>query len=153
MQNNIILKEAVMNDIKGVTLTELIIVVAIIGILAAIAIPGYIGQQKRAARSEAFTNLDSLRLLEEQYYAENADYTASIGTCAADNNNISAIQATLPGFQPPSSGLNFSYCIVHDQDYQGNSQSPCFRASAYGNSGTRVSGESYNIDCNNNRDF
>ncbi len=61
-------------DKKGVTLIELIIVVAIIGILAMIAIPGYIGQQKRAARTEAYSNLENLRLLEEQYFAENGCY-------------------------------------------------------------------------------
>lgn len=39
---------------KGITLIEMLI--AIIGILAAIVLPAYIGQQKRAARAEAFTN-------------------------------------------------------------------------------------------------
>jgi prepilin-type N-terminal cleavage/methylation domain-containing protein len=137
---------------RGITLIELIIVVAIIGILAVIAIPAYIGQQKRAARAEAFTNLESLRLLEEQFFAENATYTASLGTCAADNDNIATIQAVLPGFQP-GSGLNFSYCIEQNIDYDGNAQDPCFRASAFGNSNTRVAGEVFRIDCNNRKDF
>jgi prepilin-type N-terminal cleavage/methylation domain-containing protein len=45
---------------KGFTLIELMIVVAIIGILAAIAIPNFIRFQARARQSEANTNLKSL---------------------------------------------------------------------------------------------
>lgn len=131
---------------------ELIIVITIIGILVAIAIPGYIGQQKRAARTEAFTNLESLRLLEEQFSAENAAYTASLGNCAANSNNIAAIQAVLPGFQPGTE-LNFSYCIEQNINLAGNAQPPCFRASVFGNTGTRVDGDTFRIDCNNNKNF
>jgi hypothetical protein len=32
-----------------------------------IAIPAYVGQQKNAARTEAYSNLQNLRLLEEQF--------------------------------------------------------------------------------------
>ncbi len=67
-----------MRQNKGFTLIELLIVVAIIGILAAISIPAYIGQQTRAARTEAYKNLEALRLFEEQFFAENASYTADI---------------------------------------------------------------------------
>jgi type IV pilus assembly protein PilE len=137
---------------KGITLIELLIVVAIIGILAMIAIPGYIGQQKRAARTEAYSNLQNLRLLEEQFFAENGDYTAATGTCAADNDNAAAIQAVLPGFKP-GSGLSFSYCIEHDIKLDGTAQTPCFRARAFGNTGSRVASDTFAIDCNNNRDF
>ena len=66
------------NDSKGFTLIELMIVVAIIGILAGIATMTYIGQQKRAAYTEAKANLQSLRLLEEQFFAENGRYTADL---------------------------------------------------------------------------
>lgn len=137
---------------RGITLIELLTVLAIISILALVAIPAYLGQQKRAARAEAFTNLETLRLLEEQFFAENAEYTDSIGTCAADNDNITAIQNVLPGFQP-GSGLSYSYCIEQDIDLDGNAQTPCFRASAFGNTGTRVAGDIFRIDCNNNKNF
>ena len=137
---------------RGVTLIELIIVVAIIGILAMIAVPAYLGQQKGAARTEAYSNLQNLRLLEEQFLAENSVYTASVGTCAAGNDNLAAIKALLPGFNP-GSGLSFSYCVEHDINIGGAAQVPCFRASAFGNANTRVSGDIFRIDCNNNRNF
>ncbi len=141
-----------MKNNKGVTLLELLIVIGIIGILAMIAIPGYIGQQRRAARAEAYTNLESLRLLEEQFFAERAVYTASLGTCGADNNNVLAIQAQLPGFQPGTE-MNYSYCIEQNIALGGGAQTPCFRASAFGNTGTRVAGDTFRIDCNNNKNF
>jgi type IV pilus assembly protein PilE len=138
---------------KGVTIIELLIVIAIIGILAAIAIPGYIGQQTRAARAEAFANLESLRVFEEQLFAETGAYAASTGTCAKDNaGNVAAIQGVIPGFQP-GTGMNFSYCIVLNQNLAAAAQTPCFAARAYGNSNTRVDGENFNIDCTNNKDF
>jgi prepilin-type N-terminal cleavage/methylation domain-containing protein len=141
-----------MKNNKGFSLVELIIVLTIIGILAMIAVPAYIGQQTRAARTEAYKNLEALRLLEEQFFAENATYASSRGACAPDNDNITAIQIDLPGFQPGTE-LNYSYCIEQDIDINGNTQSPCFRARAFGNTGTRVAGDVFAIDCNYNKNF
>ena len=142
-------------DKKGVTLIELIIVVAIIGILAMIAVPSYVGHQKRAARTEAYSNLQNLRLLEEQFFAENGAYTASAA-------NVAAIQALLPGFRP-GTGLNFDYAITQNValtppvavPYGGATvaQTPCFVAIATGAAGSRVAGDVFAIDCNNVRNF
>ena len=57
---------------KGFTLIELMIVVAIIGILAAIAIPNFVNYQRRAKTSEARTNLGAIRTSQEAY-ASTAD--------------------------------------------------------------------------------
>ena len=142
-------------DKRGVTLIELIIVVAIIGILAMIAVPAYIGQQKSAARTEAYSNLQNLRLLEEQYFAENGCYYMAGGPPAVCTNatisGVANIQAFLPGFKPGSS-LSFSYKITTNSTGAGGGTASCFVATATGNT-SRVSGDTFTIDCNNTRNF
>ena len=64
--------------VSGFTLMELMIVVAIIGILAAVAVPVYLGYVKRAKASEAFTLLQGIRETEEAYFAEFKRYTNDI---------------------------------------------------------------------------
>ena len=63
---------------KGFTLIELMIVVAVIGILAALAIPNYIRFQARAKQSEAKGNLKGLFTTERSYYAEHSTYSGCI---------------------------------------------------------------------------
>lgn len=55
---------------EGFTLIELMVVVSIIGVLAAIAIPAFTSQQNTAKRAEAYSNLASLGKAEKAYYAE-----------------------------------------------------------------------------------
>lgn len=61
-------------DSRGFSLTELMIVVAIIGILAAIAIPNFMKYQARAKQAEAKNNLVALHTGEIAYFAENNGY-------------------------------------------------------------------------------
>jgi type IV pilus assembly protein PilA len=63
---------------KGFTLIELMIVVAIIGILAALAIPNFIRFQARSKQSEVKANLKSLFTAERSYYQEKDAYTECI---------------------------------------------------------------------------
>lgn len=57
--------------IKGFTLIELMIAVAIIGILAAIAIPSYLNFQAKTKRTEVKTNLGAIHGAQVSYYSEN----------------------------------------------------------------------------------
>jgi type IV pilus assembly protein PilA len=62
----------------GFTLIELMIVVAIIGILAAIAIPNFLRFQLKAKSSEGKTNLAAIRTAEESYFAEYGNYISAL---------------------------------------------------------------------------
>jgi type IV pilus assembly protein PilA len=57
---------------KGFTLIELMIVVAIIGILAAIAIPNFLRFQAKSKQSEAKTNLGGIFTAEISYFGEHS---------------------------------------------------------------------------------
>jgi len=155
-----------MNE-KGFTLIELLIVIAIIGLLAVIGIPGYLGMQKNSARTEAYTNLQNLGLLEAQQFADQGSYTASLGTALKDHpGNVAVIQAALSGFRP-GTGLSFSYWIVTGRQITNAgildgtntgtaavaAPAQCFVAFAQGNTGGRVPNETFAIDCNNNKNF
>jgi type IV pilus assembly protein PilA len=69
---------------KGFTLIELMIVVAIIGILAAIAIPNFIRYQLRSKTSEARTNIGAIRTAQESFHGSEDDFIGNGGTVNPD---------------------------------------------------------------------
>ncbi|MBK8168986.1 MAG: prepilin-type N-terminal cleavage/methylation domain-containing protein [Sandaracinaceae bacterium] len=79
----------------GFTLIELMIVVAIIGILAAIAIPAFIGYVRRAKTTEATSNVNNLFKQAANYY--NVERTGRGLTAAtAGNCTVTAVAAINP---------------------------------------------------------
>lgn len=93
---------------NGFTLIELLITMAILGILAAIAIPAYNGYITTAKMSEAKNNLGALRLAEEENFLENNSYF--------DGTDTSDLETNSNGLWSASKGsdgfVNFDYVVT-----------------------------------------
>ena len=117
----------VLND--GFTMIEVMIVVAIVAVLAAIAIPNYSDYVKRSKIVEATSALSDLRVRYEQYFLDNRTYA---GGCTGAGNIKATVQATTKSFTIT--------CADTAATYSGN---------AAGNAAQGMSGFSYDIDQTN----
>jgi type IV pilus assembly protein PilE len=85
-------------QLRGVTLIELLIVVALIGVLGAIALPAYQDYVIRGKLTDAQATLSSTRVRMEQYYQDNKSYPTWCGGAAG-----------LAAFTAPANSNYFTY--------------------------------------------
>jgi len=110
---------------KGFTLVELLLVVIIVGILVGIAVPIYIGQQKKARATEARNFISGVLRGAQAYFQENGKFPSSLGT-----NYLSDVTAT------------FSVVLKNPTyfDWWVTSSATAITISAWGKSNTDVQG-------------
>jgi len=74
---------------KGFTLIELMIVVAIIGVMSAIAFPSYDSYMKKSRRADAKVGLSKIADKQERFYLQNNTYTNSFAAAGLNTSNTS----------------------------------------------------------------
>lgn len=121
-----------MRRTSGFTLLELMIAVAIIGILSAIAVPSYTNYVKRGKIIEATSGLSDLAVKLEQYYQDNRTY---VGACAT---------GTIAPLPTDTANSNFDFACP-------TLTATTYTATATGKSTKSLVGFVYSIDQTNTR--
>jgi prepilin-type N-terminal cleavage/methylation domain-containing protein len=130
---------SIMTKRAGFTLIELVITVAIIGILSATAIGLFQAQQMRAKRTEAMTNVEAIGKMERSYFGENGIYPAAIPAPLlppGQKQNWDALALAsfgVLGFQAEGS-VWFVYDVNSANGICACPSGACFTATAYGDS-------------------
>ena len=116
---------------QGFTLVELMIAVAVIGILATLSYSSYAGYARRGRTVEALAELSTVRVRLEQYYQDNRNYGSTASVCGV----------TMPA------GAAFTYTC----NWSTGGTSQTFLVTATGRASVGMNGFVYTVDDSNSQ--
>ena len=132
-----------LNKDEGFTLIELMVVVLIIAILVAIAIPTFLGQRKNAQDSAAKSNVRNALATEKAYFSVNQEFSADIDELAAIEPNLFKTNGADATADPVAAtvaavaGKNVAVCLTQVSDsgtyfsvWDGTTSGTVYRAAA-----------------------
>jgi type IV pilus assembly protein PilE len=105
---------------SGFTLIEVLIAVAVVGILTAIALPNYTAYVQRARLTEAFSSLATVQVSAEQFWSNNRTYVGLTPLPAATTNFTYALSgATTSAYTVTATGAGPSAGFAYTIDQSG----------------------------------
>jgi prepilin-type N-terminal cleavage/methylation domain-containing protein len=135
-----------LKKIDGVTLIELLIAIAVVGVLASIAWPTYQGYVSSSRESAMLQVMQSVKIYEEDRRVRLGEYVE--GAYDPSNPSVSGGLATTLGWNPANPDPDISILVACATD---GSAPECARGSAIEITATHTQGESICRSYNGNR--
>ena len=99
-----------MNKTKGFSLIELLVVISIIGVLAAVLVANFMGMRERARDAQKIQDLYAIKNALRMYYNDHQSYP----TCSDPGTCLNTAIGT--SYMPSINGVGYTYSVATDGD-------------------------------------